>query len=61
MDAHRSINRSSLTVHALSYGPLQKASSPHSLHAKQGASRICLGCFILFTNYRYVQLTTQDC
>lgn len=40
--------------------PLQKASSPHSLHTKQGASRICLGRFVLFTNYRYVQLTTRD-
>ena len=47
------------TVHTLSYGPSRRH-RPHSLHAKQGASRVCLGCFVLFTNYRYVQLRTRD-
>lgn len=37
--------------------PLQNTPSPHSFHIKQD---ICLGCFVLFTNYGYVQLTTQD-
>lgn len=34
-----------------------KHTSPHGFHTKQD---ICLGCFVLFTNYGYVQLTTQD-
>lgn len=33
---------------------------PHSLSATQGASGVCLSCFALFTNYRYVQPVTQE-
>ena len=59
MDAHRRVHRPSPAAHAPSYGPSRRH-RPHSLHAKQGASRVCLGCFVLFTNYRYVQLRTRD-